>query len=472
MRSAPQEDVLEISDLPAAELAERFADRSLSPVEALRAILAAVETWEPQLHATYAFDPEGGYAAARASEARWREGRPLSAIDGVPVTVKENIASKGVPVPLGTGATVLVEAIEDAPPVARLREAGAVIFSKTTMPDYGMLSSGLSSFHPLTRNPWDLNKTPGGSSSGAGAATAAGYGPLHIGTDIGGSVRLPATWCGIFALKPSLGRIPIDPPYMGRVAGPMTRTVADAAMLMMVLAGADGRDHMSLPPAEVRWDDLDRDIKGLRIGYCPYIGCGLAVDPEVAAAVEAAVRAFEQAGAQIEALAPFVAREMLDGLDRFWRARAYSDLTKLPAPAADKVLPFISAWARQARSYSGEDVFSGYAQAIALRKATHDATRAFDFVLMPTAPVAAFAAELPCPTNDPERPFEHICFTVPFNISEQPAASINCGYTAAGLPIGLQIVGRRFDDLGVVQMARAWERMRPPQRPWPKPPAH
>jgi aspartyl-tRNA(Asn)/glutamyl-tRNA(Gln) amidotransferase subunit A len=188
--------------------------------------------------------------------------------------------------------------------------------------------------------------------------------------------------------------------------------------------------------------------------------------------VEAAVRAFEQAGAWIEALAPFVAREMLDGLDRFWRARAYSDLTKLPAPAADKVLPFISAWARQARSYSGEDVFSGYAQAIALRKATHDATRAFDFVLMPTAPVAAFAAELPCPTNDPERPFEHICFTVPFNISEQPAASINCGYTAAGLPIGLQIVGRRFDDLGVLQIARAWERLRPPQRPWPKPPAH
>jgi Asp-tRNA(Asn)/Glu-tRNA(Gln) amidotransferase A subunit family amidase len=316
-----------------------------------------------------------------------------------------------------------------------------------------------------------LTKTPGGSSSGAGAAAAAGYGPLHIGTDIGGSVRLPAGWCGIFALKPSLGRVPIDPPYMGRVAGPMTRTVADAACLMAVLAAPDERDYMSLPAAEANWDDLDREVAGLRIGYCPDIGCGLPVDPQIAAATGTAVRMFEQAGAVVELLAPFVTREMLEGLDRFWRARAYSDLMKLPPGAADKVLPFIAAWARKAGSYSGEDVFSGYAQAIALRKATYDATRGFDFVLMPTAPVAAFAADLPCPTNDPERPFEHICFTVPFNISEQPAASINCGYTSAGLPIGLQIVGRRFDDLGVLQMSSAWERMRPPQRPWPKPPA-
>jgi aspartyl-tRNA(Asn)/glutamyl-tRNA(Gln) amidotransferase subunit A len=162
---------------------------------------------------------------------------------------------------------------------------------------------------------------------------------------------------------------------------------------------------------------------------------------------------------------------MIDGLDRFWRARAYSDFLKLPPATVDKVLPFIRAWVQKASTYSGEDVFSGYAQTVILRKATNDATRTCDFVLMPTAPVPAFAAELPCPTNDPERPFEHIAFTAPFNMSEQPAASINCGYTSAGLPIGLQIVGRRFDDLGVLQMSRAWERMRPAQRPWPKPPA-
>jgi aspartyl-tRNA(Asn)/glutamyl-tRNA(Gln) amidotransferase subunit A len=461
---------MEIGDLSAIELADRFAKRGLSPVEALGAVLAAVEKWEPHLRATYAIDPEGAYSAARASEARWRGGRPLSQLDGVPVTVKENIASKGIPVPLGTLATTLVAAPEDAPPVARLREAGAVIFSKTTMPDYGMLSSSLSSFHPLTRNPWDLAKTPGGSSSGAGAGAAAGYGPLHIGTDIGGSVRLPAAWCGIFALKPSLGRIPIDPPYMGRVAGPITRSVADAARLMAVLAQPDGRDHMSLPPSELAWERLDGDVRDVRIGYCPDIGSGLMVNPEVGAAVEAAVRTFEQAGAVVEPMAPFVATEMIEGLDRFWRARAYSEMAKLPASTAGKVLPFIRAWVRKASAYSGEDVFSGYAQTFALRKAANDATRVFDFVLTPTAPIVAFDAELPCPTNDPDRPFEHIAFTAPFNMSEQPAASINCGYTAAGLPIGLQIVGRRFDDLGVLQMSRAWERMRPPQRPWPKPP--
>ncbi len=462
---------MEINDLSAIELSAAFAKRSLSPVEALRAILANVEKWEPHLRATYAFDPAGAYAAARESERRWRTGQPLSLIDGVPVTVKENIASKGTPVPLGTLATALTEAAEDAPPVARLREAGAVIFSKTTMPDYGMLSSSASSFHALTRNPWNVTKTPGGSSSGAGAAAAAGYGPLHIGTDIGGSVRLPASWCGIFALKPSLGRIPIDPPYMGRVAGPMTRRVADAARLMAVLARPDRRDHMSLPPSEVAWDDLQRNVNGLRIGYCPNIGCGLSVDPEVASSVEAAVRSFEAAGAQVEVVRPFVTAEMIEGLDRFWRARAYSDLKKLPKEASDKILPFIRAWAEKASAYSGEDVFSGYAQTVVLRKVANDATRSFDFVLTPTSPVPAFDAELPCPTNDPERPFEHIAFTAPFNMSEQPAASVNCGYTSGGLPIGLQIVGRRFDDLGVLQAARAWERMRPPQRPWPEPPS-
>src|SRR6478609_5036863 len=272
---------LEICDLSAVELAERFASRALSPVEALDAVIAVVERWEPHLQATYAFDPKGAYAAARAAEKRWREGQALSPVDGVPVTVKENIASKGVPVPLGTLATALVKAAEDAPPVARLREAGAVIFSKTTMPDYVMLSSSLSSFHPLTRNPWDLTRTPGGSSSGAGAAAVAGYGPLHIGTDIGGSVRLPASWCGLVALKPSLGRVPIDPPYVGRVAGPMTRTVDDAALMMSVLSKPDRRDGMSLPPHDINWKALDLPPGKKRIGLMLDAGAGQPLEKQV-----------------------------------------------------------------------------------------------------------------------------------------------------------------------------------------------
>ena len=459
-----------LHELSALELLARYRDGSLSPVDATRAVLERIAAWEAQLCATYALDPDGALAQARASEARWRSGQPQGALDGVPLMIKENIASQGVPVPLGTAAVDLVPAERDAPPSARVREAGAVILGKTTMPDYGMLSSGLSSFHPLARNPWDLSRGPGGSSAGAAAGVAAGYGPLHIGTDIGGSVRLPAGWCGIFTLKPSLGRIPIDPPYAGRVAGPMTRTVADAALLMSVLSQPDERDTMSLPYQQIAWDRLDRDVRGLKIGLMLDAGWGLPVEAEVRAAVEAAARAFEAAGAIVEPVAPIMTRAMIDGMDDFWRVRSWLDISALPESKRAKVLPFILEWARGGAGLSGERVFRGYSQMGAMREASVRACRPYDVLLSPTAPIPAFPAELPCPTDDPALPFEHIAFTLPFNMSEQPAASINCGYTSGGLPIGLQIVGKRHDDLGVLQVAHAWERLRPAQRAWPEPP--
>jgi aspartyl-tRNA(Asn)/glutamyl-tRNA(Gln) amidotransferase subunit A len=460
-----------LHDLAATELVERYREGTLSPVQATQAVLARIDAWEPHLHATYALDPEAALAAAHESEARWAKGTPLGPIDGVPSMIKENIATRGTPTPLGTAATVLSPAAHDAPPAARMRESGAVILGKTTMPDYGMLSSGLSSFHALTRNPWDLSKNPGGSSSGAGAGVAAGYGPLHIGTDIGGSVRLPASWCGIFTLKPSLGRIPIDPPYAGRVAGPMTRTVADAALMMSVLSQADDRDTMSLPPQAIGWQRIDHDVAGMKIGLLLDAGAGLPVDPEVLAAVEAAAARFEAAGATVERIAPFFTRSMLDGMDAFWRMRSWLDFRALPAERQALVLPFIAEWVRGGASLSGEQVFRGYSQIGAMRDAAVAAHRPFDVVLSPTAPIPAFAAEFASPTNDPARPLEHICFTVPYNMSEQPAASINCGWTRAGLPIGLQIAGHRHDDLTVLQVARAWEQMREPPRAWPEPPA-
>ncbi|WP_395139455.1 amidase [Schlegelella aquatica] len=458
-----------LHDASATELLELYEAGRASPVEAVQAVIEHIGRWEPHLGATYAFDPEAALAMARESEARWRRGE-ARALEGVPVMIKENIATRGVPVPLGTAATELVPAAEDAPPAARLREAGCVFLGKTTMPDYGMLSSGLSSFHPLTRNPWDLAKTPGGSSSGAGAGAAAGYGPLHLGTDIGGSVRLPAGWCGLFTLKPSLGRIPIDPPYPARVAGPMTRTVQDAAAMMAPLTLPDARDHMSLPYQPLEWRQLDRDVRGLRLGLLLDAGWGLPVQPQVREAVVAAARALEAAGAIVEPVAPWAERSMIEGIDRFWRARFCVEMRKLSEERRERVLPFIRAWAEGGAGWSGEELYEAYAQTLALRAATVAATQPYDYVLSPTAPIPAFAAELPCPTHDVARPFEHIAFTLPYNMSEQPAASINCGYTSDGLPIGLQIAGRRFDDLGVLQMARAWERMRPAQRPWPRPP--
>jgi aspartyl-tRNA(Asn)/glutamyl-tRNA(Gln) amidotransferase subunit A len=323
----------------------------------------------------------------------------------------------------------------------------------------------------LTRNPWNLAKNPGGSSSGAAAAAAAGYGPLHLGTDIGGSVRLPATWCGIFTLKPSLGLVPIDPPYIGRVAGPMTRTVADAALLMSVISKPDARDHMSLPYRKLAFDTSARVPKGLRIGLLLEAGCGLPVEPQVQKAVEAAAQVFAKNGATVETMRPFFTREMLDGLDHFWRMRAYLDISALPEARRAKALPFIVDWAMSAKPFSGTKTFKDFSQIMATRQAAVMACAPYDYVLSPVAPVAPFAAELPCPTNDPARPLDHIAFTVPYNMSEQPAASINCGYTADGLPIGLQIAGRRFDDVGVLQICRWYEEARGPQKPWPKPPA-
>ncbi|CAN7616120.1 amidase [Acidovorax sp. LjRoot118] len=463
----------DLHDLPAHALLAAYRQRTLSPVEVTEAVLKHIDAWEPHIKATYLLRPEAALEQARASEARWKRGEPMGLLDGVPATIKENIATRGDPLPAGTAAVDLVPAAADAPPAARMREAGAVIVSKTTMPDYGMLSSGLSSFHPLARNPWDLSKGPGGSSAGGGAAAAAGYGPLHIGTDIGGSLRLPASWCGIFSLKPSLGRIPIDPPYTGRAAGPMTRTVADAALMMQVLSQPDARDSMGLPAQDIAWNQFDQGserLRGLRIGLLLDAGCGLPVEPEVRAAVENAARLMEAAGATIVPMQPFMTQAMLDGMDHFWRMRSFTDLQALPAVRREKVLPYIRAWADSAEGMSGTAVFNASQQFHLTRVAAVKACNAFDYVISPVAPNVAFQAELPSPTNDPLRPLEHIGFTVPFNMSEQPAASVNCGYTEAGLPIGLQIAGVRFDDLGVLQVAHAFELIRAPQRPWPQPP--
>ncbi|RYY97236.1 MAG: amidase, partial [Comamonadaceae bacterium] len=300
------------------------------------------------------------------------------------------------------------------------------------------------------------------------------YGPLHIGTDIGGSLRLPASWCGIFTLKPSLGRIPIDPPYMGRAAGPMTRTVADAALFMDVLSGADDRDSMNLPPQDIAWSSFDAGVeklRGLRIGLLLEAGCGLPVDPEIRAAVERAARLFERAGAVVAPMQPFMTQAMLDGMDHFWRMRSHIDMAALAPAAKAKILPYIQQWGDSAAGMSGEAVFRAFNQFHLTRLAAVHACRPFDYVLSPVSPNMPAAAEAPSPTNDPLRPLEHIGFTVPFNMSEQPAASINCGYAANGLPIGLQIAGKRFDDLGVLQVARAFEMIREPQQPWPLPPS-
>jgi aspartyl-tRNA(Asn)/glutamyl-tRNA(Gln) amidotransferase subunit A len=469
-KTESQEAITPLHDLSATDLIAGFRAKQFSPSEVMEDLLAHVATWESHIKALYLFDPDGARKAAKASTDRWQKDEAAGCLDGVPVTIKDNLATKGQPKPLGAASEPLVPQSADAPPVARLREAGAIIFSKTTMPDYGMLSSGLSSLHPLTRNPWDLSKNPGGSSAGAGAAAAAGYGPLHLGTDIGGSVRLPSCWCGLVGLKPSLGRVPIDPPYVGRVAGPMTRTVDDAALMMSVLSKPDRRDGMSLPPNDIHWKAHEKPPRKLRLGLMLDAGAGQALEKPVREVVVKAAKAFESAGAVVTEVDGIMTRDILDGLDNFWRTRMWNELLKLPSEARGKAVPYIRQWAEKATKLTSIDVFRGFDVTFDIRAAAAKLFCDLDYVISPVSPVVNFAAEFASPINDPAKPFEHICFTVPWNMSEQPAVSINGGYDAHGFPIGVQIVGRRFDDLGVLSMAKTFEGLRGPQLKWPSPP--
>src|SRR5882757_5170353 len=413
MHKVKQDTITSLHDLSAVDLLAGYRARQFSPSEVLEEVLAHVAVWEPHIKALYLFDPDGARAVAKASTERWQQSEPTGTLDGVPVTIKDNVATKDQPVPLGAASVKLAPAAKDAPPAARLREAGCVIFSKTTMPDYGMLSSGLSSFHALTRNPWDVSKNPGGSSSGAGAAGAAGYGPLHLGTDIGGSVRLPACWCGLVALKPSLGRVPVDPPYVGRVAGPMTRTVDDAALMMSVLSRPDRRDGMSLPAHEINWKALEKSPRKLRIGLMLDAGTGQSLEKDVRDVAIKAAKAFESAGAVLTEVDGILTREMLDGLDHFWRARMWSDLSLLPLEQRSKALPYIYQWAETGAKLSGVDVVRGFNATMAIRAAAAKLFCEVDYVISPVSPVVNFPAEFAAPLNDPAKPFEHICYTVP-----------------------------------------------------------
>jgi aspartyl-tRNA(Asn)/glutamyl-tRNA(Gln) amidotransferase subunit A len=469
-KRAEQEAVTSLHDLSAHDLIAGYKAKQFSPSDVMEDLLANIAIWEPHIKALYLFDPDGARALAKASTDRWQRGEPAGCLDGVPVTIKDNVATKGQPVPLGAASVPLLPATADAPPAARLREAGAIIFSKTTMPDYGMLSSGLSSFHPLTRNPWDLSKNPGGSSAGAGAAGAAGYGPLHLGSDIGGSVRLPSGWCSLVGLKPSFGRVPIDPPYVGRTAGPMTRTVDDAALMMSVLSKPDRRDGMGLPTNDINWKALDKSPRKLRIGLMLDPGAGQAVEKPVRGVAVKAAKAFESAGAVVTEVGGILTREMLDGLDNFWRARMWDEFLKLPPSERGKALPYIYQWAEKATKLSSVDVIRGFNVTMAIRAGAAKLFSDLDYLISPVSPMVNFGAELASPIHDPDKPFEHICYTVPWNMAENPAISVNGGYDAKGFPIGVQIVGRRFDDIGVLAMAKTFEGLRGPQRPWPTPP--
>ena len=275
-------------------------------------------------------------------------------------------------------------------------------------------------------------------------------------------MRLPAGWCGLVALKPSLGRVPIDPPYVGRVAGPMTRTVDDAALMMSVLSRPDRRDGMSLPAHEINWKALDKSPRKLRIGLMLDLGVGQALEKEVRDVAVKAAKAFESAGAVVTEVDGILTREMLDGLDNFWRARMWDDLSQLTPEERGKALPYIYKWAEAGAKLSGVDVVRGFNATMAIRAAAAKLFCDLDYVISPVSPVVNFPAEFASPLNDPDKPFEHICYTVPWNMSENPAVSINGGYDKQGLS------DRRADrrpPLRRSRRARHGQGVRGPARP-------
>lgn len=455
---------------PATVLLDGYRRRTISPVEATQLALKRIAAADKELNAMCLVDEDGALASARESEARWKKGEPNGLLDGVPVTIKDLMLTKGWPTLRGSKNIARDQSWEeDAPAVARLRESNAVILGKTTSPEFGWKALGDSPLTGITRNPWKTDRTPGGSSAGAAVAAAAGMGALHTGTDAGGSIRIPASFCGIFGLKPTHGRVPQYPPSPFAIvahAGPMTRTVPDAALMMNVIARPDDRDAYALPPADTDYmADLEKGVKGMRIAFSPRLGYAK-VDREVAAAVAAAVNVFVELGAQVEEADPGF-ESPRDAFYVLWAsggAKIVASYIPRQHAAMDQGLV---AMAKVGENFSARDYLDAEAIRAALMLRMNLFHRKYDLLLTPT--VAVPALPVGQDLNDPATEKHWIDwtpFSYPFNMTRQPAASVPCGLTKAGLPIGLQIVGRLHDDTRVLRAARAFETARP--FPFPK----
>jgi Asp-tRNA(Asn)/Glu-tRNA(Gln) amidotransferase A subunit family amidase len=446
-----------------AALGRAYAARTLSPVDVTRDALRRIEILNPVLNAFYLVDPDGALEQARLSEQRWHAGAPLGPMDGVPTSVKDALASVGWPSYRGS----LAHSVEtgswttDAPAIARLREGGAVLLGKTTMPDFGILASGYSSKHGITRNPWGLNLNTGGSSSGAAAAVAGGLHAAVIGTDIVGSIRLPASFCGLFGLKPSYGRVPYYPPNdPALVAGPLARSVEDAAIMMDVVAAPDARDFTALEFRALDYRGaLAGSRKGLRIGIVDNLGFGLRPDPEVVKLVSAAAARFGELGHRIVPVELSFTSEQFLQAELYYKTRCFTEFIRYQSDRREAAT-VIRDWTASAPAARATDLFDAMAVMRGMREATLALFQTIDFLVLPTVHIPPFAAE--DPARDPRLLFEPWANTFLFNLTEQPASSVPCGLTAAGSPVGMQIVGRRFDDIGVLQLSADFERLAGP----------
>jgi aspartyl-tRNA(Asn)/glutamyl-tRNA(Gln) amidotransferase subunit A len=456
----------EISSLGASDLLRLYRSRELSPADVVRDILARVARFNPAINAFVLLDADGALAAASESEARWHKGEPRGVLDGVPATVKDNIWAKGWPTRKGSLTTEDTPAPEDAPAVARLREQGAIILGKTAMPEYGWIGACHSPLTGITRNPWKRDRTTGGSSGGAAAAALLGFGALHLGTDGAGSIRIPASFTGVFGIKPSFGRVPAFPASPFTVLahqGPLTRNVEDAALMLSVIAQPDERDMSAWnTPAPDFGKDLDEGVKGLRIAWSPGLGYVRGLDPEIEDIAAKAAQMFAELGAIVEEADP-VFPEPFGIIGPMWGAGCASIVDATPRAARALMDPDFLRMAEAGRRFSLNDYLNAYQRRADLANAMVRFHARYDLLLTPQMPVTAIEAGRVAPADGSfgENWLNWSPYTYPFNLTQQPAACVPCGQTTEGLPIGLQIVGPARQDARVLQAARAFERARP-----------
>jgi aspartyl-tRNA(Asn)/glutamyl-tRNA(Gln) amidotransferase subunit A len=452
--------------LPATQLAELIRTRQISPVEYTSILLARIEALEPRVNAFVHLAAGQAMDQARAAEARLMSGERIGRLHGVPVTIKDLTITKDMPTQQGSFIYQGDQPTEDAPLVTRLKHEGAIVLGKTATSEFGWTGVSHSPLTGITHNPWKFGMNAGASSAGAGAGAAAGYGPLHQGSDGAGSIRMPAHFCGVFGLKPSFGRVPYYPVSTGDLTshnGPLTRTVADAALMTEVMAGPHPLDYTTLEAGPAAYlARLGEGVKGKRIAYSPDLGHAR-VDPEVAALVKSAALRFAELGAIVEEVPTPWAAPGPELIRFFWSAH----LTRLK-PQLETWRPRMDPGLVACIEASTHVPVSAY-QAARERKLAYIANihrwfEGWDFLLTPSVSVAAFPAEKLMPDHWPQHEWDWVSwaeFSYPFNMSWNPAASVPCGFTADGLPVGLQIVGKRFDDLGVLQASAAFEAIQP-----------
>lgn len=457
--------------LSTAEIRQSYRDGIFSPVDILDQTIEQITAVNGQINAIAVVNDVEARTQAEASAERWSKGTPIGPLDGIPVSIKDSVNSAGLPWRHGTKPNrSLPVATVDAPPAARLREAGALVFAKCTMPDFGMLGAGVSSLYGITRNPWNLSMSTGGSSAGAGASLAAGIGSMSVGSDIAGSVRLPAAHCGLAALKPTQGMIPHLAPSTVRSAGPMARSVREVAELFEILSGPDARDTGSMPggPLSIAPSDhSDSAVAGLKVGLILDMGYGFQVHTEVEQVVRAAADMLRDAGAEITEVPPVFSNNPYPALDRLFQVRALTEWSAFDEQGRDEVLGGITDWCAAAANYTAVDHEQDINAVAADAARFSRLVDSFDVVLSPVLPGIGFKAEMLGLNSS--APLEHCSFTCWFNQSGQPAAAVGFGLSEE-MPIGIQIGGPRFGDAKVLALAEWLEQRRPAFFQWPTEP--